>query len=138
VARARAPLHSKGFEMIYKRDEFVQDDTGNAEFPIMQVDRLMSLDEGEQRFIGRATLSMQTPVGIQQVPLSFEIEADSVEQAFARYAETARPKIEELRQRLQQRLEEIRRQEQSRIVTPDAAGGLGGGVIRLDDLRRKD
>jgi hypothetical protein len=123
--------------MIYKRDEFVQDDTGDQEFPVMQVDRLMNLDESEQRFIGRATLNMQTPMGVQQIPLSFEIEADSVEQAFARYAETARPKIEELRHRLQERLEELRRQEQSRIVTPET-GGLGGGVIRLDDLRRRD
>lgn len=124
--------------MIYRRDEFVQDDTGNAEFPIMQVNRLMSLDESEQRFMGRATLTVQTPVGLQQIPFSFEIEADSVEQAFARYVETAKPKIEELRRQLQERMEEIRRQEQSRIVTPDMGGGLGGGVIKLDDLRRKD
>ncbi len=124
--------------MIYRRDEFVQDETGNADFPIMQVNRLMSLDESEQRFMGRATLTVQTPVGLQQIPFSFEIEADSVEQAFARYAETAKPKIEELRQQLQQRMEELRRQEQSRIVTPDMGGGLGSGVIKLDDLRRKD
>jgi hypothetical protein len=125
--------------MIYRRDEFVQDETGDADFPVKQVDRLLSLDESEQRFIGRATLSMQTPMGLQQIPLSFEIEADSVEQAFARYTETARPKIEELRQRLQERLEEIRRQEQSRIVTPETSGRIGGGgVIRLDDLRSKE
>jgi hypothetical protein len=137
AARARACLHSEGCEMIYRRDEFVQDDTGDEDFPIMQVDRLMNLDESEQRFIGRATLSMQTPVGVQQIPLSFEIDATSIEQAFELYAQTARPKIEELRLRLQERLEELRRQEQSRIITPDA-GGIPGGVIRLDDLRRKD
>ncbi len=124
--------------MIYRRDEFVQDDTGNPDFPIMQVNRLLSLDESEQRFMGRATLTVQTPVGVQQIPFSFEIEADSVEQAFERYAETARPKIEELRQQLQERMEEMRRQEQTRIVTPEDSGGLGGGVIRLDQLRRKD
>ena len=125
--------------MIYRRDEFVQDDTGDADFPVKQVDRLLKLDESEQRFIGRATLNMQTPMGLQQIPLSFEIEADSVEQAFARYTETAQPKIEELRQRLQERLEEIRRQEQSRIVTPETGGRIpGGGVIRLDDLRSRE
>ncbi len=124
--------------MIYRRDEFVQDETGNADFPIMQVNRLMSLDESEKRFMGRATLTVQTPAGIQQIPFSFEIEADSVEQAFERYAETAKPKIEELRQQLQQRMQEMRRQEQSRIVTPDSGGGLDSGVIKLDDLRRND
>ncbi len=124
--------------MIYKREEFVQDDEGDNEFPVKQVDRLSSLDMKDQRFIGRATLALQTPMGLQQIPFSFEIDAPNVEEAFARYAVTARPKIEELRQRLQERLEEIRRQEQSRIVTPDAGGRIPGGVIRLDDLRSKE
>jgi len=123
--------------MIYKREEFVQDDTGDTEFPIKQIDRLSTMDAKEQRFIGRATLNMQTPMGLQQIPFSFEIEAPSVELAFAKYSETARPKIEELRLRLQERLEEIRRQEQSRIVTPETGGHIPGGVIRLDDLRSK-
>jgi len=122
--------------MIYKREEYVQDETGDAEFPVKQVDCLVNLDGSGTRFLGRATLNVQTPVGIQQLPISFEIEADSVEQAFERYSETARPKIEELRQRMQERLEELRRQEQSRIVTPGA--GPAGGVIRFDDLRSKD
>lgn len=125
--------------MIYKKEEYVQDDADDSEFPVKQVDCLTDLAEGAKRFIGRTTLNMQTPVGVQQLPISFEIEADSVEQAFGLYAETARPKIEELRRHLQERITELQRQEQTRIVTPGASGALpAGGVIRLDDLRGRD
>lgn len=122
--------------MIYRKEELVQDETGDEDFPIKQIDRLEALEGDEQRFIGRATLNMQTPAGIQQIPLSFEIEADSVEEAFEKYSAAAKPKIEELRQRLQERLQEMRRQQDKRIVTPEPGGQMPGeGVIKLDDLR---
>jgi len=119
--------------MIYRKDEFVQDDTGDDEFPIKQIDRLEPIDGSASRFIGRAALNMQTPFGIQQVPVSFEIEASTIEEAFARYSDACRPKIEELRQQLQARLDELRRQEQTRIVTP----GDSGGIISINDLKRQ-
>ena len=122
--------------MIYRKEEFVQQDAEDAEFPIKQVDRLEPLQEGKSRFIGRAALNMTTPVGIQQVPVSFEIDAETIEDAFEGYNEHARPKIEELKQHVQQRLDELRRSEQERIVRPDAQ--QSNRIIRLDDLKKPD
>jgi hypothetical protein len=125
--------------MIYEKTEFVQHETEDADFPIKQIDRLQSRDESETRFIGRATLNMQTPMGVQQIPISFEIEADSVEGAFGKYADCARPRIEEIRQRLQERLQELRRQQENRIVTPGSMGqGPDANIIRFDDLKGTD
>ncbi len=35
---------------------------------------------------------MQTPMGIQQFPISFEIQAHSIEEAFENYAGAANPR----------------------------------------------
>jgi ElaB/YqjD/DUF883 family membrane-anchored ribosome-binding protein len=78
---------------------------------------------------------MRTPVGIQQFPISFEIEADSVEQAFERYSAAARPKIEEVRERVKTQLDKLREQESGRIVTPDQAAGPQPDIINFDDLK---
>lgn len=121
--------------MIYRKTEYVEHDEGDSEFPIRPVDMLESLDGTQKRFIGRAALNMQTPFGIEQLPISFEIEADSIEQALERYVETAKPKIEEVKQHIQDRLEQARQAEQSRIVTPGEAGFGSSGIVRLDDLR---
>jgi hypothetical protein len=118
--------------MIYRKDEFVSHDEGDEEFPIKQIDRLEPIDGSQSRFIGRATLNMMTRVGVQQMPVSFEIDASTVEEAFAKYVEAAKPRIEEFRQQIQERIEELRREEQSRIVTPGEA--TGGGIIQFDDL----
>ncbi|MHC4481408.1 MAG: hypothetical protein ACYS8K_03045 [Planctomycetota bacterium] len=120
--------------MIYRKEEYVQHDESDSEFPIKQIDMLEATDGSRTRFIGRAALNMQTPFGMEQLPVSFEIAADSVEAAFEKYVEAARPQIEEVKQHIEERLDELRRSEQSRIVTP-AEGGAGGGIIRLDDLR---
>ena len=119
--------------MIYRKDEFVQQDAEDTEFPIKQVDRLEPLEEGTPRFIGRAALNMTTPMGIQQMPVSFEIDAATIEDAFARYAESAKPKLEEVKQRVQQRLEELRQSGEGRIVRPGDQDG--GRIIRLDGLK---
>lgn len=121
--------------MIYRKDEFVQDDRDDEEFPIKQVDRLEAIDGSERRFIGRAALNMQTPFGVEQIPISFEIEADSVEAAFAAYRKCAEPKISEVKEHIESRLEQLRRAEQSRIVTPRDAGP-GSGILRVDDFRQ--
>jgi len=123
--------------MIYQKEEFVEDETGDPDFPIKMVDRLQSRDGENTRFIGRATLNMRTPIGIQQFPISFEIKADSVEEAFEQYSGTARPRIEEVRQQVQQQLQQLRQQQEGQIVTPDRAQTGQGGIINFDDLRSK-
>lgn len=122
--------------MIYRKDEFVQDDRDDPDFPVKQVDRLEAIDGSGQRFIGRAALNMQTPFGVEQIPISFEIEADSVEAAFAAYRTYAEPKINEVREHIEMKLEQIRKAEQSRIVTPRETGP-GGGILRFDNFREE-
>ncbi|MFO8007282.1 MAG: hypothetical protein R6V05_06045 [Candidatus Brocadiia bacterium] len=120
--------------MIYRKQELVQDDTGDADFPIKVIDRLESLEGDTVRFIGRGAINMRTPAGVQQFPISFEIEAGSIEEAFEQYTAHAKPKVEEVRQRLQQQLDRLREQQGNRIVTP-GEGGAGPDIISFDDLQ---
>jgi len=121
--------------MIYRKEEYVEHCEEDAEFPIRQIDCLIDVADDSRRFLGRAVLNVQTPYGVQQVPVSFEIEADEIQAAFAKYVETAKPAIDDIRTQLQERFEEARRQEQSRIVTPGEVGG-GGGIVGLDGMPR--
>lgn len=83
-------------------------------------------------YVGQAQLL--TPMGA--VPLSFEIEADSLEQAARKFAHAAAAAVEETKKEL----EELRREAASSIVVPRAgdpgyggggAGIPGGGKIKL-------
>lgn len=71
------------------------------------------------RYVGQT--QVMTPMGA--LPLSFELEADSLEGAMERFPEAAQKALEETMQELQ----EMRRESASRIVTPDG-GGMGGGM----------
>jgi len=57
------------------------------------------------------------------IPLSFEIEAESLTDAVARFGELARHKLEETTRQL----EEMRKEQASSILTPDQLMGGGGG-----------
>jgi hypothetical protein len=71
-------------------------------------------------FVGEAQLL--TTVGA--LPLSFEIDARSLEDAVAKYADAAKEGFE----RAVQELQEMRRQASSSIIVPDRGlGGLGPG-----------
>jgi len=70
-------------------------------------------------FVGEAQLL--TSVGA--LPLSFEIDAQSLEDAVAKYAHAAKEGFE----RAVQELQELRRQASSSIIVPDRVGGLGPG-----------
>jgi len=118
--------------MIYRKEEYVEHVEDDKEFPIRQIDRLDEVDGDGQRFIGRAVLNMHTNVGVQQLPVSFEIEADTIQDAFAKYVETGTPVIEETKERIVNRMEELRRQQQNRIVTP---GDAGGDIVNLNDFQ---
>lgn len=120
--------------MIYRKQEFVQDNSGDSDFPIKVIDHLESLDDAIVKFIGRAVLNMRTPAGIHQIPVSFEIDAESIEDAFEQYAEAAKPKIQEVRRHVQRQLDRLKSQQQpGRIITPDQAGGPD--IIKFDDLK---
>ncbi len=76
-------------------------------------------------YIGEA----QILTGVGPLPISFEIEADSLAKATENFAPAAKEAIE----RTARELQELRRQAASSIVIPQAgAGGLpGGGKIQM-------
>ena len=85
-------------------------------------------DDPARPVIYEGHASLMTPRGA--LPLQFHIEASSLEDALAKFPETAR-------QALTETLEELRRlqrEAQSSIVVPGAGGigpgGLGGGLIK--------
>lgn len=70
-------------------------------------------------YMGQAQL--MTPMGA--VPLAFDIEAGSLEEAVEKFAEGAREAVE----RTARELEDLRREAASSIVVPKpGSGGLGG------------
>lgn len=77
-------------------------------------------DSRKTLYVGQSQI--MTPMGA--LPLTFEIDADSLLQAIEQYATAAKQAIEHTMQELQ----EIRRQAASSIVLPDGPGGMGGGT----------
>ncbi len=118
--------------MIYKREEFLEENESDRKFPVKQVEQLTSLDGSDTRFVGRVSLALQTPMGVTTIPVTFEIQAANVTEAFAGFAERAEVAIEQSKQDLETEIQEMRRQSQNRIVTasdlPPAPGGLGGKI----------
>lgn len=87
-----------------------------------------SADAG-RKIIYVGETQLMTPVGA--LPLAFEIEADSLGKAAAKFAEIAQVAVE----RAVRELQEMRRQQSSSIVIPEGIppglGGPGGGKIKL-------
>lgn len=82
--------------------------------------------ERKKIYIGQA--QMLTPMGA--IPLSFEIDADSLNDAVDKFSDAANKALEQTAKELQ----ELRREQASSIVVPgsDAMPGLpGGGKIQL-------
>ncbi|MFV8835561.1 hypothetical protein [Aquisalimonas sp.] len=57
------------------------------------------------------------------LPLSFDIEADSLEDAIAKFPDAANQALEDMIRRI----EEMQREQATSIVTPGQGGGMGGG-----------
>ena len=90
---------------------------------IGSIQRLVPLTEdGETdparpaRYVGQAQVN--TPAG--PLPLSFEIEPESLKEAVEKFGPAAEKSVEETMQRLQ----EMRREQASSIVVPGAEGGI--------------
>lgn len=77
------------------------------------------VDGGAVIYLGQTQL--MTPAGA--LPLSFELQADSLAQAAEKFADGASTAMEEA----VKRLEELHREQASSIIVP-GAGGPGGGL----------
>jgi len=105
---------------LYREEVFTDRKVGTIRV-LTPVQANGSLDLGRPvAYVGEAQLL--TTVGA--LPLSFEIEARSLDEAVARYAAAAKEALE----RAVQELQELRRQASSSIIVPDRGmGGLGPG-----------
>ena len=112
--------------MIYKRENFIEENPEDKKYPVKQIEQLTAVNGGSKRFVGRVSLGLQTPMGVQTVPVSFEIEAETIEGAFSRFEARAEEEVEKAKKDLEREIQDLRRQSQSRIVTPDeiAPGGM--------------
>mgnify|MGYP006278239337 CR=1 FL=1 len=123
--------------MIYKKDEYVQENQQDERFPVKRIEVLDAVDGDDTRFVGSVALGMQTPMGVQQVPVNFEIEADDIEDAFEKFEAHANPRIEETRKEIEKQIRQARQEAQNRIVRPDEMNlqDQQGNVIDFDNLK---
>ncbi|MGD0999983.1 MAG: hypothetical protein ABSA67_04710 [Candidatus Brocadiia bacterium] len=117
--------------MIYRREEFFEEQPEDQKFPVRQVEQVTSLDGSVKKFVGRVTLGIQTPMGVTSLPVTFEIEAASVQEAFAKFSQRAETEVEAAKAELQDELTEMRRRSQSRIVTPGDLPPTDLGKLKL-------
>jgi len=105
---------------LYREEVFTDRKVGTIRV-LTPVDASGAPDRGRKIvYVGEAQLL--TTVG--ELPLSFEIDAQSLEDAVAKYAAAAGQAFE----RAVQELQEMRRQAASSIIVPDRGmGGLGPG-----------
>ncbi|MDE2148606.1 MAG: hypothetical protein KGJ55_01985 [Gammaproteobacteria bacterium] len=105
------------------REEVFSDRGGGTLLRLTPVDKNGAADAKRKvLYVGQAQLL--TPAGT--LPLSFEIDADSLEQAAQRFGEIARRALQETMDKLR----ELRREAGSSILIPEAgaAAGLTGGA----------
>lgn len=115
--------------MIYRREDYIEEAGEESKFPVKHVEAMQPLDGGNTRFIGHVALGIQTPMGVQQIPVSFEIGADSVQEAFSKFEQSAEPRIEETRKAIEDEIRKVRQDASSRIVRPGEVGIPGRGSI---------
>lgn len=109
-------------EGLYQEDSFTDRRVGN-------IQRLTPVTANGEPDHSRPVLylgstQVMTPVGA--LPLNFELEANSLEEALAAFPEAAQAALEQT----MEQLKEMQREQASRIMTPDQMGGgmPGGGA----------
>jgi len=124
--------------MIYKREDYTEEASEESRFPVKNIEVLTPVEDGQTRYFGQVALGVQTPAGLQQVPISFEIDATSIQEAFQKFAPIADEKIDEARKKIEEEFERIRDQASSRIIRPGEAGLPGGapGMIDISKLKQ--
>lgn len=104
---------------LYQEEVFTDRRVGTL-MRLTPVNKDGSRDDGRDTvYVGQA--SLMTPMG--SLPLHFQLEADSLEDALAKYPGEANKALE----RTLKELEEMRREQAGGgIITPDKMGGAGG------------
>jgi hypothetical protein len=118
---------------LYREDTF----TDNAVGTLRRLTPVTAHGETDSTREVQYVGSTQVLTTAGPLPLSFEIEADSLESAAAQFGEAARAAFE----RTMEELKEMQRQQASSIVVPKGgmdpaggfggAGGMGGGNIQM-------
>jgi len=122
--------------MIYRREDYIEEAGEESKFPVKHIEALQPLDGGNARYVGHVALGVQTPMGVQQIPISFEIGADSVQEAFTRFDQSAEPRIEETRKAIEDEIQKARQDASNRIVRPGELGMQGrGNIVDLSKLK---
>ncbi|MDH5447279.1 MAG: hypothetical protein OEY52_17155 [Gammaproteobacteria bacterium] len=109
---------------LYREENFTDRKIGN-------IRRLTPVDGNGNTDTSRDTIyigqtQMMTNMG--PLPLSFEIEASTLEEACQGFDSAAKQEVE----RTIEEAKEMQRQQASQIVIPEAGGGLpGGGKIQI-------
>ena len=129
MSEQQMPDMSMDVATLYQEESFTDGQVGEIR-RLTPVTTDGSRDETRSvRFTG----STQIMTSAGPIPLSFEIEADTLEQAVAAFGKHAQDKLEETTRKL----EEMRKEQASGILTPDqfggggqggAGGGMGGGL----------
>jgi hypothetical protein len=119
--------------MIYKREEYVEEAGEGAKFPVKHIEVFTPQEGGKPRFVGEVVLGLETPMGIQQIPISFQIEAEVVAEAFQKFEQYALPKIEQARREIEEEVRRVRREASGRIITPGKMGQ--GDLIDFNKLK---
>jgi uncharacterized membrane protein len=114
-------------ESLYREEVFTDRQAGSVR-RMTPVKADGSTDEGRSvLYLGQTQL--MTPGGV--LPLGFEIEAESLQDAFNKFPEAVRQALEQAIEEAQQ----MRREAASRIVVPEGGAALGqamtGGGIKL-------
>jgi hypothetical protein len=115
--------------MIYKREDYFEENEGDQRFPVKHVEVLVPIDGSPAQFVGQVTIGLSTPLGLQQIPVTFEIQARDVREAFQKFASAAEPQIEEARKSIEEEISRLRHEASSRIVTPGELGISGGSIL---------
>lgn len=111
---------------LYREDVF----TDNAVGTLRQLSPVTATGEPDSTRTRQFLGSTQVMTTAGPMPLSFEIEADSLAAAAEGFGEAAKAAFE----RTMDELKEMQRQQASSIVVPKAGmggGGMGGGNIQM-------
>lgn len=85
-------------------------------------------DDASRPVLFSGQTQLLTPMGV--LPLAFELEGSTIEEACAKFPDAVKVAIEQAIEEAR----EMRREQASRIVVPEAGGGMGGapgGRIKL-------